>query len=73
MSTAQLKRELHEYIDVADDRLLLLIHGMFQADKQDFAIPGEPMSHELLLERIQAAKKELKKVSSPRIPILKAR
>ena len=34
MSTAQLKKHLHEYIDNADERLLHLLYGMFQADMQ---------------------------------------
>jgi hypothetical protein len=38
MSTTQLREQLHEYINKADERLLNLIHGMFQADiqKQDW-------------------------------------
>jgi hypothetical protein len=34
MSTSQLREQLHEYINKADERLLNLIHGMFQADMQ---------------------------------------
>ena len=34
MSTSQLRKQLHEYINKADERLLNLIHGMFQADMQ---------------------------------------
>lgn len=50
MSTAQLKKELHEYIDNADERLLHLVYGMFQADQQDYTLPGEPMSEAVLKE-----------------------
>ena len=32
MGTAQLREELHKYIDQADDRTLRLVKGMFQAD-----------------------------------------
>jgi len=35
MGTAQLKEQLHEYIENADERLLHLVYGMFIADMQD--------------------------------------
>lgn len=56
MSTTQLKKELHEYIDNADERLLNLIHGMFRADKQDYTLPERPMSEDTLKTRVRAAK-----------------
>lgn len=39
MSTIDIKKELHEYIEDADDRLLKLIYGMIIADKQGNDIP----------------------------------
>lgn len=29
-----LKKEIHEYVDKADDRFLRLVHGMIQAEKR---------------------------------------
>ncbi len=39
MNAAGIKKELHEYIDDADDRLLTLIYGLVLADKQGYSIP----------------------------------
>ncbi len=39
MNTLEIKKELHEYIDEADDRLLALIYGMIAADKLNLYIP----------------------------------
>lgn len=39
MNATEIKKELHEYIEDADDRLLLLIYGMILADKQGYEIP----------------------------------
>lgn len=39
MNTIELKRELHEYIEEADDRLLNLVYGLFLVDKQTRLIP----------------------------------
>ena len=35
MKTAQLRAQLHEYIENADERLLHLVHGLFAADMQE--------------------------------------
>lgn len=35
METAQLRAQLHEYIENADERLLHLVHGLFAADMQE--------------------------------------
>lgn len=39
MNAPDIKKELHEYIEDADDRLLNLIYGMILADKQSYDIP----------------------------------
>jgi hypothetical protein len=39
METIEIKKQLHEYIEVADDRLLNLLYGMIVADKKDYEIP----------------------------------
>lgn len=38
MEMVEIKKQLHEYIEVADDRLLNLIYGMIVADKKDYEI-----------------------------------
>ncbi len=58
MGTTQLREELHKYIDKADDRILRLVKGMFQAD-EDYTVPGEPMSEDTLKERVRAAKSRI--------------
>ncbi len=39
MNATEIKKELHEYIEDADDRVLKLIYGMVLADKQSYEIP----------------------------------
>ena len=39
MSAPEIKKELHDYIESADDRFLRLIYGMILADKQEYEIP----------------------------------
>lgn len=39
MNSTEIKKELHEAIDGADDRLLTLIYGMILADRQPYKIP----------------------------------
>ena len=39
MDLSTIKKELHEYIEDADDRLVTLIHGLVLADKQGFDLP----------------------------------
>ena len=59
MGTLQLREELHRYIDQADDRILRLVKGMFQADVDDYTLPGEPMSEATLKQRVKAAKSRI--------------
>lgn len=59
MGTTQLRKELHKYIDSADDRILRLVKGMFQADLDDYALPGERMSENALKQRVRAAKERI--------------
>ncbi|MFT7197631.1 MAG: hypothetical protein ACI83W_002002 [Marinoscillum sp.] len=33
MNTTQMRQKIHEYVDQADNRLLILIHGMIEADR----------------------------------------
>ena len=51
MNTLDIKKELHEYIEDADDRLLKLIYGMVLADRQSYDIPD--WHKDVLNERLQ--------------------
>jgi hypothetical protein len=51
MEAVKIKKELHEYIEEADDRLLLLIYGMVLADKQATLIPEWHL--QIVEERLQ--------------------
>jgi cob(I)alamin adenosyltransferase len=55
METVEIKKQLHEYIEVADDRLLHLIYGMIVADKKDYEIPEWHIK--IIEERIEEYKK----------------
>lgn len=59
MGTIQLREELHKYIDQADDRILRLVKGMFQADTDDYTLPDEQISEETLKIRVNAAKSRI--------------
>lgn len=39
MTTTDIKRELHEYIEDADDRLLKILYGVVLADQESYEIP----------------------------------
>lgn len=39
MSTQEIKKEIHEYVESADSRILKLIYAMIIADKSGEAVP----------------------------------
>ncbi|MDD4192218.1 MAG: hypothetical protein PHI28_12865 [Mangrovibacterium sp.] len=62
MNTAQIKQELHKYIDNGDDRFLRLIHSVatnYSSD-EDYTVPGPPMNIDTYRKRIQNAKERVK-------------
>ncbi len=62
MNTAQIKQELHKYIDNGDDRFLRLIHAVatnYSGD-EDYTVPGPPMNIDTYRKRIQNAKERVK-------------
>ena len=62
MGAAQIKEELHQFINRADERILNLIYGMMKADEEDYTITD---SHEHILdERLEAHKNTPKDGSS---------
>jgi hypothetical protein len=44
MSAVQIREELHQFIEEADDRMLSLIYGLLQADKQSAALTPEQLA-----------------------------
>ena len=44
MSAIQIREELHQFIEEADDRMLNLIYGLLQADKQQAALTSEQLA-----------------------------
>ena len=41
MGTAQIREELHEFIDQADERILSLVYGMMKADHENILTEEE--------------------------------
>ena len=57
MSTAELKEELHQYIDQGDKKLLHMMQALAKAYlDEDHTLPGDPMSVEDYKRRIRQAK-----------------
>jgi hypothetical protein len=57
MSTAELKEELHHYIDRGDKKLLHMMQALAKAYfEEDYTSPGNPMSLEDYKDRIRQAK-----------------
>jgi len=56
METIEIKKEVHEYIEHADDRLLFLIYGLILADKQATGIPD--WHQRIVEERLEDYKKK---------------
>ncbi|MCW5912017.1 MAG: addiction module protein [Cyclobacteriaceae bacterium] len=51
METLEIRKQLHDYIEIADERLLKLMYGMMVADKQDYEVPE--WHKEIVQERIE--------------------
>lgn len=57
MSTAELKEELHQYIDQGDKKFLHMMQALAKAYlEEDYTLPGNPMSVEEYKGRIRQAK-----------------
>jgi hypothetical protein len=61
MNTAQIKRELHQFIDRGDERFLRLVHAVATNYKseEDYTEPGTPMDKETYLSRINSARERV--------------
>ncbi|MEQ9286099.1 MAG: hypothetical protein RIG77_04275 [Cyclobacteriaceae bacterium] len=57
MGTVQLKKELHQYIDRGDTKLLHMMQAMAKAYfEEDYTLPGKPMSVQTYKGRIKEAR-----------------
>ena len=62
MNTAQIKKELHQYIDKGDERFLRLVHAIatnYESD-EDHTLPASPMDVDSYRLRIRNAKERVK-------------
>ena len=57
MGTAELRKELHSYIDKADEEFLKKVYALDKRyeDEEDFTLPGPPMEIETYRTRILKA------------------
>lgn len=63
MNTTKIRKELHDYIDKGDERVLRLMHAVvtaFESDEEDYTLPGSPMDVENYKARIQKARERVK-------------
>lgn len=61
MGETQIRNELYQFIDDADERLLKLLYAVAKEyTQEDFTKPGEPMSEEALKKRVLTAKSRVK-------------
>ncbi len=62
MDTAQIKEELHKYIDKADERFLRLVHAIATnyKDDEDYIASGSPMDEDSYKTRIRNAQERVK-------------
>jgi predicted HD phosphohydrolase len=61
MGETQIRHELYQFIDEADERLLILLYTVAKEyTQEDFTKPGEPLSKEALKKRILNAKSRIK-------------
>ncbi len=62
MNTAKIKQELHQLIDLGDERFLRIVHALathYKSD-EDFTLSGLPMAGEIYKTRIRSARERVK-------------
>ncbi|MFZ5942055.1 MAG: hypothetical protein ACOYXB_15915 [Bacteroidota bacterium] len=55
MSTAEIRKELHSYIDNADEKFLKMVQALarsYEDEEEDYTLPGPPMDTETFRKRI---------------------
>lgn len=64
MRTREIRKEIHDYIDQADDRFLKLVYAMSKEYENSSIVgytpKGEPITKNELQERVKAASKRVK-------------
>lgn len=64
MSTTEIRKEIHDYIDHADDRFLKLVYAMSKEYENTLIVgytaKGEPITKIDLQERVKAASERVK-------------
>jgi KaiC/GvpD/RAD55 family RecA-like ATPase len=66
MNTAELKKELHNYIEKADERFLKMIHALAKSYEDEEAIvvgyesDGTPITKETLVNEVREASAQVK-------------
>jgi hypothetical protein len=64
MGVLELRKELHDYINHADERFLKMIYAMSKEYKESaivgYNVDGTPITQQHLLKRVKAASKRVK-------------
>ena len=64
MDTNRLKKELHSYIDHADETFLKMVHAMSKEYQKSedigYTVDGKPITKQELKNRVKAASKRVK-------------
>ena len=58
MGTAEIRKEVQNYIDKADDRFLKMVRALaksYEGEEEDYTLPGPPMDAETYRKRILKA------------------
>jgi hypothetical protein len=60
MGAIQIKKELYNYIEEADERLLKMLYAVAKEyNQEEYILPGEPMNEEDFKKRVVAAKSRI--------------
>lgn len=62
MNTTQIRQELHQFIDLGDERFLRIVHALATNYKseEDFTLSGAPMDGKIYKTRIRSARERVK-------------
>jgi hypothetical protein len=64
MNTVKIRKEINQYLQQADDRVLKLIHGLIKADQSSSPVgyqpDGTPITKEELVARAERSEKDIK-------------
>ena len=63
MTSSQIKKEIHQYIDQANERFLKMVYGIMQYEKEEiigYTAQGQPINRATLKKRVKAASKRVK-------------